>query len=167
MNLPSLQKQLSLLANSISEIDRAIFLVTWQDGYPHKVAILPKSGKACFTKAIRVSTPFFLDKKFSEPLKGNVMTEEQTATANNQVVSEPNAETPQVAATAPPEQAEVATPEPTKAESPSPAAKSEPKEAQPQSSPEGPRFSSGVLFFLWVFCTLVFLSIAAGYIATR
>lgn len=95
------------------------------------------------------------------------MTEEQTATANNQVVSEPNAETSQAAATAPPEKAEVATPELTQAESPTPAVKPEAKETQTQSSPEGPRFSSGVLFFLWVFCTLVFLSIAAGYIATR
>lgn len=94
------------------------------------------------------------------------MTEEQTATANDQVVSEPNAETPQAAATAPPEKAEVATPAPA-AEPPSPAANSKEKETQPQSAPEGPRFSSGVLFFLWVFCTLVFLSIAAGYIATR
>lgn len=99
------------------------------------------------------------------------MTEEQTATANDQVVSEPNAETPQAdeqaVATAPPEKAEVAPPELTPAEPPSPAAKSKVKKTQPQSSPEGPRFSSGVLFFLWVFCTLVFLSIAAGYIATR
>ncbi|ABW26176.1 hypothetical protein [Acaryochloris marina] len=96
------------------------------------------------------------------------MTEEQAATANDQVVSKPNAETPQAeaVATAPPETAKVATHEPT-ADPPSPAAKSKAKETQPQSSPEGPRFSSGVLFFLWVFCTLVFLSIAAGYIATR
>lgn len=40
-------------------------------------------------------------------------------------------------------------------------------EAQQKSSPEKPRFFSGVLFFLWVFCTLVFLSITAGYIATH
>ena len=40
-------------------------------------------------------------------------------------------------------------------------------ENQQTSSPEKPRFFSGVLFFLWVFCTLVFLSITAGYIATH
>lgn len=100
------------------------------------------------------------------------MTEEQTATANHQVVSEPNAETPetgeQTVVTAPPKNAEVSTPEPTTVEPPSSSAKkSEAGQTQGQSPPEGPRFSSGVLFFLWVFCTLVFLSIAAGYIATR
>ena len=99
------------------------------------------------------------------------MTEEPTATANDQVVSKPNAETTptgeQAVATAPPENTEVATPEPPTAEPPSPTTKSEAEETQTQSSPESPRFSSGVLFFLWVFCTLVFLSITAGYIATR
>lgn len=97
------------------------------------------------------------------------MTEEQAATANTQVVSEPNSETPQAdaqaVATAPEEKAE-STP-PTTAEPQSPSVKSEAGEPPTQPSPEQPRFSSGVLFFLWVFCTLVFLSITAGYIATH
>lgn len=97
------------------------------------------------------------------------MTEEQAATANTQVVTEPNSAPPkpeeQAVATAPEEKAE-STP-PTTAEPQSPSVKSEAGEPPTQSSPEQPRFSSGVLFFLWVFCTLVFLSITAGYIATH
>lgn len=94
------------------------------------------------------------------------MTEEQTVTANTQVASEQKVDTEQQAndsATVQTEEQAVAP-----ASSPEPAIPPEQTvatEAQPQSPPEKPRFFSGVTFFLWVFCTLVFLSITAGYIA--
>ncbi|WP_299488691.1 hypothetical protein [Acaryochloris sp. IP29b_bin.137] len=96
------------------------------------------------------------------------MTDEQTATANTQVASESKGEEDsatqtdqQAVATAAPQTDEVDTPPK------SPDTKPTGVEHQSQSSLGQPRFSSGVLFFLWVFCTLVFLSITAGYIATR
>lgn len=35
------------------------------------------------------------------------------------------------------------------------------------SASEKPRFFSGVIFFVWIFSTLVFLSITAGYVAAH
>lgn len=36
-----------------------------------------------------------------------------------------------------------------------------------ESLSKNPRFFTGVMFFVWVFSTLVFLSVTAGYMATR
>ncbi|WP_299413102.1 hypothetical protein [Acaryochloris sp. IP29b_bin.148] len=91
------------------------------------------------------------------------MTDEQTATANSDVAAEQPAKE-----TASPTQDTVAVPTEAQAVTPQAAPEPEiPTAAVTQALPEEPRFVIGAMFFLWVFCTLVFLSITAGYVAAQ
>lgn len=131
---------------------------------------MPKSINAT-TNVFLWGFPFL---KTSTYLKGIAMTEEQTATANTQVVPEQKVEAEQQTATSTEEQSVSSASQESNLQSAeketqyqSSPPENEMKENQQRSSPEQPRFFSGVLFFSWIFCTLVFLSITAGYIATH
>ena len=105
------------------------------------------------------------------------MTDEQTANSNTQVIAD--TESTQQAEDTSETQTKLESVESKTQKSPEPPnsqIKAQPKASPEQAaattipmktSPEEPQFIIGAIFFLWIFCTLVFLSITAGYIATH
>lgn len=105
------------------------------------------------------------------------MMEEQTATSNAQVIAE-TASTQQIddASQAQTKSEivesntqEISEPPNSKASTQSQSSLEQSAATAPRrkTAPEEPQFVIGVIFFLWIFCTLVFLSITAGYVATH